>query len=148
MPDISTFWQPEQARGDWALAGADLAAGGDLATAVLISLFTDRRADPDDVIPDGSNDPRGWWGDTGRDTPIGSRLWLLEREKRTEAVRLRAEDYIGEALQWLLDDGVASSIEVVAQWALGGRLDAMVVIVEPTGRRQVFNYQWAWKGVN
>lgn len=148
MPDISTFWQPQQVRGDWALAGADLAAGGDLATAVLISLFTDRRADPDDVIPDGTADPRGWWGDAGRDVPIGSKLWLLEREKRTEPVRLRAEDYIAEALQWLVDDGVAAAVEVTAQWALGGRLEAQVTIIEPAGRQQVFNYQWAWKGVS
>lgn len=146
--DISTFWIPIEARGDWSQSGADLAGGTDLETAVLISLFTDRRADPDDAIPDGTTDPRGWWGDMDEDRPIGSKLWLLERAKATEAVRLQAQDYISDALQWLVDDGVAEAVEVVTQWQGPGFLAAGVVVVEPDGRQSVFNYQWAWGAVS
>jgi phage gp46-like protein len=148
MPDISTFWDVANARGDWALAGADLASGSDLATAVLVSLFTDRAADPDDAIPDGTTDPRGWWGDTGAASPIGSKLWLLARAKATEAVRLRARDYAEQALQWLLDDGVAAEVAVTAAWARPDLLALDVVIAEPDGRSATFNYQWAWKAVS
>src|SRR5260363_352074 len=70
----------------------------DLQIAVMISLFTGRQARPDDVIPDGSTDARGWWGKPN----IGSRLWLLERAKATEATRQQARDYMTEALQWLI----------------------------------------------
>lgn len=147
MSDISTIWQPAEGRGDWVLAGPDLAAGQDLATAVLISLFTDRRADGDDTIPDRSGDPRGWWGDLGRARPLGSKLWLLEREKQTEQVRLRAQDYAQEALDWLVEDGVAQSVTVAASWVRAGFLGLRVLIVEPEGREQAFNYQWAWKAV-
>ena len=44
---------------------------------------------------------------------IGSRLWLLRRSKliENETVRL-AEEYIREALQWMIDDGLVLSIDV------------------------------------
>lgn len=152
MPDIRSIWQASACLAAWALDGPDLATGDDLETAVILSLFTDRRADPDDIIPDGSRDPRGWWGDLGADVPIGSKLWLLDRAKATEQVRLRAEDYIGQALQWLVDDGVAAAVEVSAAWQKPlpgvGFLAAAVTISEPTGRTRVFNYQWAWGGVS
>lgn len=152
MPDIATVWVPAAGRGDWTLAGRDLASGHDLATAVIISLFTDRRADADDIIPDGTGDPRGWWGDTGRLRPLGSKLWLLERAMKTEATRLRAEDYAAEALAWLVEDGVAADVQVAASWQAradsSGFLGLSVVITDPSGRPAVFNYEWAWGDVS
>lgn len=107
-----------------------------LNTAVLISLLTDRRAEPDDRLPtdDGRTsiigaDRRGWAGDALDPTHrIGSRLWLLAREKQTEETRRRAESYCREALQWLIDDIIASAIAIDAQWTSLGRLDAGIVI--------------------
>lgn len=148
MPDISTFWDPAAGRGDWAQAGPDLSAGTDLETAVIISLFTDRRAEPDEIIPDGSGDARGWWGDTGRARPLGSKLWLLERAKQTEDTRHRAFDYITDALAWLIEDGVAATVDVLVQWQRPGLLASQVTITEPSGRTSVFNYHWAWKAVS
>jgi phage gp46-like protein len=77
MPDIQTLWNVTT--GDWNLVPGDVQSGDDLESAVLISLFTDRRAEASDVVPDGSNDRRGWWGDSGSLYLIGSRLWLLRR---------------------------------------------------------------------
>jgi phage gp46-like protein len=128
MADISTNWATT--RGDWALAGADLARGTDLVTAVLISLFTDRAAHPDDVIPDGSQDPRGFWNDDPQYL-IGSRLWLLDRAKKTDATLSLAQGYIEEALQWLKDDGVASDIELTLTWSRRGTLSAQIVVYAP-----------------
>src|SRR5437868_6146739 len=101
MADTTTVWDAANSRGDWAMAGPLLASGDDLQTAILISLFTDRIADPSDVIPDGTSDPRGWWGDEGQAENIGSRLWLLSRKKQTQETLQRAYDYIVEALQWM-----------------------------------------------
>lgn len=148
MPDIATAWDPAAAGGDWRLAGPDLAAGDDLASAVLISLFTDRRAEDGDRAPAGA-DLRGWWGDLGRTRPLGSKLWLLERAKQTEATRLAAEDYARDALQWLIEDGVAAAVDVAASWQGPGFLGVVVVVTEPSGgAARTFNYQWAWKGVS
>lgn len=128
MPDIATAWT--NARGDWALAGADLARGSDLVTAVLVSLFTDRVANPDDTVPDGSSDPRGFWADDPRYL-TGSRLWLLDRSKRTQQTLGLARGYIDEALQWLLDDGVVSSLDVALEWTARGTLSARITIYAP-----------------
>ena len=53
-----------------------------LTRAVVISLFTWRRAEPDD----NADVPMGWWGDTWpavQNDRYGSRLWLLQRSKLT-----------------------------------------------------------------
>lgn len=149
MADITAVWDPLNARGDWSMSGPDLLAGSDLATAVLVSLFTDRRADADDVIPDGSGNPRGWWGDAYRASPLGSKMWLLARAKQTEDTRLSAQDYCQDALQWLIDGGIASGVSVTTSWQAPGFLAAQIVITQPTGAEPVtLNYQWAWKGLS
>lgn len=89
-----------------------------LTRAVIISLFTWRRANKDDALP--SNQRMGWWADSFPSVPndrIGSRLWLLSRAKMTNETLLRAKEYSDEALRWMLDDGVAARIDVVAERA-------------------------------
>jgi phage gp46-like protein len=112
MSDINTVWQPQISKGDYVIQGAALQSGADLYTAVVISLFTDRLADVDDQILDGSGNPRGWACDESSGPLIGSRLWLLERAKLPVDTLQRAQDYCQEALQWLLDDGVVSKVDI------------------------------------
>lgn len=130
------------------MSGPLLQTGSDLQTAVLISLFTDRMAAPDDVIPDGSNDPRGWWGDSGNTVQIGSRLWLLQRAKQTQETLQRANDYIVESLQWLIDDGVVAKFDVLVEWTQTSELGAQVVAYKQDGSTVASAYTWAWKGIN
>ena len=49
---------------DCGMEAGDLVAEGSLRTAVILSLFLDRRAEDDDILPNGSDDRRGWWADT------------------------------------------------------------------------------------
>lgn len=148
MTDIRTVWDVAAARGDWLVEPPDLAHDRDLETAVLISLFTDRLAEPDDALPDPlDRDRRGWWGDTGpspRD-PIGSRLWLLAREKQTNDVRLRAEDYAREALAWMVEDGVADAVDVEASWTRLGMLEVAVTITRAGDRVFAGRYGSMWR---
>lgn len=147
MSDISVIWDVDNSRGDWEFIAPVLVTGNDLQTAVLVSIFTDRVANPDDVIPDGTNDPRGWWGDIGEDKPIGSRLWLLDRSKQTQEVLNNARDYILEALQWLIDDGVIASMDVQTQWVRDTFLGAQISLYQPTGSQISMTYAWAWKQI-
>ncbi len=144
MSDITTTWIVATGTGDWTISGGALASGNDLASAVLISLFTDRLADTDDVLPDSSTDRRGWWGDDGAEKPIGSRLWLLDRSRLNQAVCNTAAIYIREALQWILDDQVAAQLEVSTGINGRDRMDALVVLIRADGSRIPLQYSWVW----
>jgi phage gp46-like protein len=148
MSDISTAWDYVNNRGDWQVQAGALASGNDLVTAVLISLFTDRRAAPSDTIPDGTNNPRGWWADNGADgnTDLwGSRLWLLDRSKApTQQVLNAAVNYCNEALAWMITDGVAASIDVQASWQQVNFLAIQVNIYKTNGTNQSLKFQLLW----
>jgi phage gp46-like protein len=177
MADIPIIWSPAEGIGDWHLAvfedgiivddrgapildsdvgavrdGVFLADGGavignDLGTAILISLFTDATAGDDDAIPDGSDDPRGWWGDLGADRPIGSRLWLRMRSKQTDTVLALVKDDITHALAWLVDDGVAARVDAEAEWSRPGMLGVRIVVHRADGSTIAARFDWAWKEV-
>lgn len=87
-----------------------------LVRAVVISLFTWRRANPDDDLPGDLR--QGWWGDSFPVVPndkIGSRLWLLSRAKLTSETVVRAREYAEESLAWLVKDGIAARVVVEAE---------------------------------
>jgi phage gp46-like protein len=132
-------WDGDRLVGDLALGPAGAVAGEDgLTTAVLVSLFTDRRASADDVPPDGTGDRRGWVGDVLSTVPgdrAGSRLWLLAREKQTEETRRRAVEYCREALAWLVEDGLAARVDVEAAWTApaSGILGMRIVVTRLDG---------------
>ncbi|CBJ81765.1 putative bacteriophage protein [Xenorhabdus bovienii str. Jollieti] len=121
MNDIALQWQINGA--DIVINNADIALDDSLSTAVIISLFTDRRALDSDELPTGSGtDRRGWWGDSFNSRPIGSRLWLLAREKQLSAVLHRAKAYADEALAWLVDERHVRKIDVMATAPASGVL--------------------------
>jgi len=148
--DIETFIFPDDlgVRCDFAVGGGGLSAEHDIKTAVLISLFTDRRAEPDDPLPDETASRRGWWGDALNSRRIGSRLWLLGREKQLREVVNRAREYAEEALAWLVEEGVARSVQVTAEIAAPGWLGMRIEIERD--RRAPFRYQFqlAWQGAS
>lgn len=144
MTDIRTTWVVQTGTGDWSIAGGALASGDDLSTAVLISLFTDRQANDDDTPPDGGGDRRGWWGDKDEAVPIGSRLWLLDRERLTQAVANTAKIYMQEALQWLISDEVASGVVVAVVIASSSQLNSLITITRQDGAVVPLQFNWVW----
>ena len=97
------------------------------ATPMLISLGTERRADPDDVPPGTVNNAdtysagapsarRGWTGDAldtngGR---IGCRHWLLDDAKQSVDTRQLAIDYTLEGIAWM--GALGCTIAADASW--------------------------------
>lgn len=117
-----------------------------LIRAVVISLFTWRRAATDDPVDD--DERFGWWGDsypTIADDRIGSRLWLLRRVKLTADTQRDAEFYAREALQWLLDDNQVLEVEVISERADSYRLNLRVVLTVLTGARLKINSSQLWQ---
>lgn len=114
-----------------------------LVRAVVVSLFTWRRANPDDELP--ASDLMGWWGDSYAEIAgdkIGSRLWLLSRSTLAQDTVRRAQEYATEALQWLLDDQVATSV-VVTSSRLGVHSLGLSVVVTRAESGQVLNLRFA-----
>lgn len=96
-----------------------LALDYSLETSVTLALFTDAEATAEEIRAAGLELQRGWWAeaDTLRDANrprMGSKLWLLARGKTTLETLRRAEVYAREALQWLVNEGVAVSVDVLA----------------------------------
>lgn len=146
--DIKIVWNDEYKEGDLFFENGDLTREEGLETAIMISLFTDRRARDDDPLDD-PEDKRGWWGDqVETNDQIGSRLWLLDRAKTTaENLRLAGE-YIKEALQWLIADGVARKVEVTTERAGSVQnpiLAFQVQIYKKDGNSVTYKYSAPWQ---
>jgi phage gp46-like protein len=128
------------------LEDGDLAEDKTLETAVAISLFTNRRI-TDAELPAGIESKQGWWGDLFppvEDDQIGSKLWLLERGKITNGTLAAVETYAIEALNWMIEDGVAATVEASADFVEGStdRIQLAVTITRPTGEADVFSLIW------
>jgi phage gp46-like protein len=102
------------------LGSNDLAGDDGLETAVMLSLFTDARADGE----------RGWWGDAYaavEGDAIGSTLWQLARGKHTPQALNQARAAAEAALAWLVEDGVAERVMVTVETP---RADVLGLVVE------------------
>lgn len=118
-----------------------------LTRAVIISLFTWRRADPDDD----SEQPMGWWGDsypTIQNDRIGSRLYLLQRTTLTSKTVELARGYLEQALAWLKDDGVVSRITINVQRRGTEILTAEITLHRNDGSSQLITFDDLWSALN
>lgn len=151
LADPALVWLPATGDADLVMIDDDIASDRGLETAVLLSLFTDRRAENDDRPPNGdARDRRGWWGDeflVPDGDRYGSRLWLLDRSKRTDETVLLAKQYVTEALAWMLEDRVAAGVDVEVETTASALLIA--VGLQRPGRDPVtFRYQHVWDHIS
>lgn len=125
--------------GDLVRGDLDLVTGNDLKTSILVSLFTDR----------------DWWANLYEPDTWGSDLSTLLRAKHSEATRLKARDFCRIALAWLIEDQVASAVDVNTGW-IGNTLAIGIVVTEPSGAKTGLNvsrgigatqYSYVWKEV-
>lgn len=119
-----------------------------LQTAIILSLFTDRRAGPDDVLPAGVTDRRGWVGEAfvGDGNPWGSHLWLVRAGKATNDVLERARFAAQESLAWMVETGVATRVVVTAEWVAGTHSERMALrpqIYQGVDAAPVYDVLWA-----
>jgi len=121
-----------------------------LRDAVWISIFSDRRADEDEPVPDEAGDPQyrgGWWADTYSGEEFGSRLWLLNRSNVTQETVNRARDYAAEAIQWLVDDGLAARVDVAAERFGDNGIALSVVVSKADGATEAIRFPDLWAAV-
>lgn len=146
LADLALVWSGLDA--DLTIVDQDLSVDAGMTTAVLLSLCTDRRCEDDDVPSSGDvDDRRGWWADQFADVEgdrFGSRLWLLDRSKRTNETALRAKEYAAEALAWMVEDSVVESVDVVTELTTSDLL--IGVTVQRPGREPIalrFAHTWS-----
>lgn len=169
MSDITTIWNGDASVGDWSVltprsvawtdengnsvrdengrpidaeftAGGILAAGDDLFTAALISLFSDAEAGPDDALLLGDDDPRGWWAG-----PIGSKLWLRARSRLDAITIALVKNDIEQALDWMIQDGVVVAIDVDLETPDVGKLYVRVGFRRTDGTRRALAFAVLWE---
>jgi phage gp46-like protein len=144
MGDLALVWTGDRA--DLAIVDDDLATDSGMRTALVVSLFTDRRAEPDDTPPAGDGDLRGWWADQFAEVQgdlIGSRLWLLDRSTALADVPRRAEEMARQALAWLIEDRIASKIDVAVR-AEAPFLIFEIMVHRPLRDPVPYRFQAAW----
>jgi phage gp46-like protein len=140
---------------DLAIVDGDIAFGDELESMTLVSLLTNARATPDeyknasltlftdihDVVK-----LQGWWGDSYssvQGNQIGSKLWLLARQKATNNIRILTEEYVKSALQYLIDDGIVATIEPTAVWK-DDQVEMSIQLTKPDGTTEEFRFQFVW----
>jgi phage gp46-like protein len=150
--DIKLTFDKDLGEFDISFEDNDLVTHGGLETMVIISMFSDKRAPDGAALPDPLNtDRRGWWGDETAEKEndeIGSLLWLLDRSKTTEQNLLAAKTYVEEALQWMIDEGIAAKINVMTErgGVIGNdRLEIKVEIIRRDGEKVAMEFKEAWE---
>lgn len=114
-----------------------------LTRSVVISLFSWRRAEPDDNAPQ----PMGWWGDTWptvQNDRIGSRLYLLRRSTLSNQTPIKAREYITQALAWMQEDGVAARIDTAVTRTGLDRLAAVITLWQRDGTHHSMTFDDIW----
>jgi phage gp46-like protein len=136
--DIALRYDAARGCCDMVFDGRDLVVDRTALTPMLISLGTDRRARADDDIPNPDTDRlhpvtllgrRGWPGDalSRRGGRIGSRLWLLVRQKETERVRQLAESIVAEALAWIETER-GQAVQITVRWIDRNRMGVLAQV--------------------
>jgi len=130
--------------------GTGTLGGDQLVRAVVLSLFTWRRAEVIDVAPGESR--FGWCGDSIssiQGDKFGSRLWLLARQNVTARTLQRAKEYCAEALQWLIADGVCATMEITVE-RFGRNGIAVGIVLYRADRSVLSDLRFAdiWSAIN
>lgn len=146
--DLKLVWNEDLQEFDISISDTGEQLENGLESAVIMSLFCDRRADPDDEV-DNSDDLRGWWGDLVSETAFdtfGSKLWILARSKATQENLNLAKQYAEDALQWMIDDEIIAGVEVETErQGLANFILAMkVTILKKDGTDETFKYDDFW----
>lgn len=151
--DIKIKWDSTTLKGDLVKIIGDLEREEGLETAVSMSIFTKRRVTEEELKENGFSDlseKGGWWADQysdAEDDQIGSKLWLLTRAKTTEQTLVKAQEYVYDGLLWMIEDNVASEINVIVERLGQIGNDVLCINVEirrDSDTQQALTFKYVW----
>lgn len=121
----------------------------ELADAAYRSLFSWARAKTGDELL--NNEKYGWWADdlSSDNDRYGSRLWLFLRSKITDDTIQELHDVCIEALDWMIKDKLATSVEVevTRNDKDHNRLDVLINITQTDLNKLSLQFKDLWNGI-
>ncbi len=113
-----------------------------LETAVMLSLFTDK---PDE------GETKGGWGGSGilknmseGSFILGSKLWLLSRDKIGNDLLIKCKEYALDSLKWLYDFKIAEDIQVEVDIKVYNEVIITIDIIRPLNNKVSYRYYYNW----
>lgn len=130
---------------DISVTDGDLTPETGFETAMWVSLFTDARAQPENVVL--SENRRGWMGNvvspvSGRD--LGGLLWLTDQRRLTQNTLNETIDYARKSLSWFVEDGLAINVDVSGEIVPQSGITLTIVFTAPDGSTET-HYVPLWK---
>jgi phage gp46-like protein len=84
-------------------------------------------------------DKGAWFADPS----FGNELWLLKKEGKVDGRTAGTlERMLRESLQWLIDGGLAATIDCGAERAGKNRIDYQVIVTRPDGSSETVKDMW------
>jgi phage gp46-like protein len=142
---INLYYENDLDKQSFGLCDISFTRGNTLTSAVLMSIFSWRRGAKEEV--DDELLRYGWWADASNSRKLGSKLWLLRRVSITPAIMQRAKEYIEEALQWMIDDGICKTITATVQRTskMPDAIQVRIVIYKNDGTQQIETFDQLWR---
>jgi phage gp46-like protein len=77
------------------------------------------------------------------DPNFGSELWLLKKAGKVDGQTAGTlERMLRESLQWLVDDGLAATVDCAAERTGKNRIDYQVIVSHPDGSSETVKDRW------
>lgn len=113
---------------------------------IVISLFTDARASDTDILPSENSGRRGWFGNQFYATDLGSKLWLLVKYNISEELFTLATAYIEDALQWMIDESIVDSFDIVVSEDFINENNILIEITANKDKESIgYTYYYNWQ---
>lgn len=119
-----------------------------LDTAIVLSLFTDGRADSSEV-----SEPilrRGWIGNEqneNEDDYFGSKLWLLEQARINNDTSNRVTSFSQDALSWMINSDYAKKLDINSEISDKDKIRINIVFTTINNKTESRQYK-LWQNTN
>lgn len=149
MSDLKLVLDPETNQYDVSLKDGDLEGDDSFETDLIVSLYTDARADrSEQPIPELR---RGWWGDEVSNIPgskIGSKFWLLDQARLTTDILNKGIDYGRLCLYWLVQQAYSKKVDVTGEIEYPYTINLAIKITNANGATESRAYKvWLNTGI-
>ena len=129
---------------DLAFVDGDLQLGKSLESAALVSVGSFGRGAEKAFKKDLQDD--GWWAEPTIEGDVwGCLVHTLTQVSKRPNRELLAVQYVKDSLRWLVDDGVADSVDAAAD--VTSEYLVITVHIEKGGEREDYRYEILWNEV-